>query len=325
MQKRKLGQTDLELTTVGLGTWAMGGPWQFGWGPQDDDEAVAAIREALETGINWIDTAPIYGLGHSEELVAKALKHVKDKPIIATKCGILWNNKREKITYLKRDSIRNECHNSLRRLKVDVIDLYQMHWPDPEEDIEEAFEEMARLAEEGKVRYLGVSNYNIEQIERIRKIYPVSSLQPPYSMLHHEVEDELLDYCAQNNIGVVVYSPIQRGLLTGKFNEERLANLAPDDHRRRHPDFQEPRFSAILELVEQLKVVASHNGLTVAQLAICWVLRRPEITAAILGARKPGQIGETAPASNWNLDPEAIDEIEGLLTQFQKTIKSKSK
>ena len=236
----------------------------------------------------------------------------------------MWNEKKEKVTHLKKDSIRNECHNSLRRLKVDVIDLYQMHWPDPEEDIEEAFEEMARLAEEGKVRYLGVSNFNVEQIERVRKIYPVSSLQPPYSMLHREAEDKLLDYCAQNNIGVVVYSPMQRGLLTGKFSKERLANLAPDDHRRRHPDFKEPRFSATLELVEHLKEVASHNGLTVAQLAVCWVLRRPEITAAIVGARKSGQIRETAPAADWNLDPEAIDEIEGLLARYHEELKNRN-
>ena len=249
MQTRQLGYTDLKLTTVGLGTWAMGGPWQFGWGPQDDDEAIAAILAALEIGINWIDIAPAYGLGHSEELVGKALKQTSDKPLIATKCGRLWNEKKQLVACLKKQSIRDECHTSLERLGVESIDLYQMHWPDPDEDVEQAWEEMAKLAEEQKVRFLGVSNFNVEQIKRVQKIHPVASLQPPYSMLHREAEDELLDYCAQNNIGVIAYSPIQRGLLTGKFSAERLAGLPIDDHRRRNPDFHEPRFSATLELV----------------------------------------------------------------------------
>ena len=320
MQKRKLGKTDLELTTVGLGTWAMGGPWQFGWGPQDDDEAVAAIIAAMEEGINWIDTAPAYGLGHSEELIAKALMQSRYKPIIATKCGILWNDKKEKITCLKKESIRQECINSLKRLQIEVIDLYQMHWPDPDDDVEEAWEEMLKLRDEGKVRYLGVSNFNVEQLERVRKMGQVASLQPPYSMLHRDVEDELLDYCASNKIGVVAYSPMQRGLLTGKFSHERLASLAPDDHRLRSPEFQEPRLSITLELVEQLKKIAKRNNKPCAQLAINWVLRRPEVTAAIVGARKPQQIRETAPASNWNLSKDDIEEIEKLLDEFQKKL-----
>ncbi len=242
MHSRQLGSTDLNLTTVGLGTWAIGGPWQFGWGPQDDNEAIAAIVAGLDLGINWIDTAPIYGLGHSEELVGKALRQTKHKPYIATKCGLLGNEKREKVPCLERRSIAKECHASLKRLGVEVIDLYQMHWPEPEEDIEQAWEEMAKLAEQGKVRYIGVSNFNIQQIERISKIHAVASLQPPYSMLHREAEDGLLQYCAKNNIGVIAYSPMQRGLLTGRFSRQRLASLAVDDHRRRNPDFQEPQF-----------------------------------------------------------------------------------
>ena len=321
MQKRRLGSTDLELTAVGLGTWAMGGPWQFGWGAQDDAEAIAAILKALEMGINWIDTAPAYGLGHSEELIAQALEQVSEEPLIATKCGILWNEKKEKITCLKRQSIRDECHASLKRLGVETVDLYQMHWPDPDEDVEEAWEEMARLTAEGKVRYLGISNFNVEQIKRVQKIHPVASLQPPYSMLHREVEDELLDYCAQNNIGVIAYSPIQMGLLTGKFNQARLAGLALDDHRRRNPDFQEPKFGATLELVEHLEKIAERNGLTCAQLALSWVLRRPEVTAAIVGARRPEQIIETAPASDWNLSTEDIKEIERLLAKRDAKLK----
>jgi aryl-alcohol dehydrogenase-like predicted oxidoreductase len=323
MQKRRLGKTGLELTTVGLGTWAIGGPWQFGWGPQNDDEAIAAILTALELGINWIDTAPAYGNGHSEQLIAEALKQTSNKPIIATKCGILWNDKKEKVTCLKRDSIRAECHNSLKRLGVEVIDLYQMHWPDPDEDVEEGWEEMARLADEGKVRHIGASNFNLEQVKRVQKIRQVDSIQPPYSMLHREAEDELLDYCTKNNIGIVVYSPMQRGLLTGKFNAERLAGLPIDDHRRRNSEFHEPRFGATMELVEKLKKIAECNGRTCAQLAISWVLRQHEITAAIVGARRPEQIKETAPAGDWNLSQEDITEIENLLSERQAKINSR--
>jgi aryl-alcohol dehydrogenase-like predicted oxidoreductase len=323
MQTRQLGYTDLELTTVGLGTWAMGGPWQFGWGPQDDGEAIAAILTALEKGINWIDTAPIYGCGHSEQLVGKALSQTTAKPLIATKCGLLWNDKREKISCLKRKSIRDECYASLERLGVEVIDLYQLHWPEPQEDIEQAWEEMAELAQEGKVRYIGVSNFNLGQIERIRKIAPVASLQPPYNMLHREVEDGLLGYCAGNNIGVVVYSPMCRGLLTGKFSQERLAGLPLDDHRRRKPDFQEPQFTATLLLVDQLQPIAERNDITLAQLAISWVLRRSEVTAAIVGARRPEQIAETAKASDWKLADEDIKEIEQLLAERQAKLNTK--
>ncbi len=317
MQKRQLGNTDLELTTVGLGTWAIGGPWQYGWGPQDDNEATAAILKALELGINWIDTAPVYGLGHSEELVGKALKQTKAKPFIATKCSLLWNEKREAVHCLKKESIRKECEASLQRLGVEIIDLYQIHWPDPEEDIEEAWEEMAKLKDQGKVRYIGVSNFNVEQIKRVQKIAPVASLQPPYSMLRREVEDELLGYCAANNIGVVAYSPMQRGLLTGKFSQEYLATLAPDDHRWLSHEFQEPQFSINLEFVEKLKSIAERNGKTPAQLAIAWVLRRPEVTAAIVGARRPSQIEETAPAADFKLSQEDIKEIEKLLAERQ--------
>jgi len=320
MQTRHLGKTDMRLTPVGLGTWALGGPWEYGWGPQDDEEAVGAILEALDQGVNWIDTAPAYGLGHSEELVGRALRQTRHKPYIATKCGILWNERKEKVVHLKRDSIRRECHDSLRRLGVERIDLYQMHWPDPDPDIEEAWEEMARLQKEGKVRCIGVSNFSVAQMERVAKIHTISSLQPPYSMLRRDAERELLGYCAKHGIGVVVYSPMQRGLLTGKFDYERLAALAPDDHRRRVADFQEPQFSATMELVEGLRKIAQRNGRTVAQLAVSWVLRRPEVTAAIVGARRPGQIVETAPASDWNLGKEETEEIEKLLTRRDKRL-----
>ena len=320
MRTRRLGNTDLELTVVGLGTWAIGGPWQYGWGPQDENEAITAILKAIDLGVNWIDTAAIYGCGHSEELVGRALKQTKVKPIIATKCSLLWNDKREKIGCLKAESIRKECEESLKRLGVEVIDLYQMHWPDPEKDIEEGWEEMARLQKQGKIRYIGVCNYNTAQLDRIRKIAPVASLQPPYSMIRRGVEAELLPYCAKNNIGVVAYSPMQRGLLTGKFSKKYLATLAPDDHRLKSGDYQEPEFSATLALVDKLRPIAERNKRTLAQLAIAWVLRRPEVTAAIVGARKPSQIDETAPAGDWILAKTDIAEIEKLLAERENKL-----
>jgi aryl-alcohol dehydrogenase-like predicted oxidoreductase len=321
MQTRRLGDTDLKLTTVGLGTWAIGGPWQFGWGPQDDDEAVAAILKAIDLGINWIDTAAIYGCGHSEELVGKALKQIKIKPIVATKCSLLWNEKREKVSCLKAESIRRECEDSLNRLGIDTIDLYQMHWPEPQSDIEEGWGEMARLQKQGKVRYIGVSNYNTAQLDRIRKVAPVASLQPPYSMLRRDIEKDLLPFCKKHNIGVVAYSPMSRGLLTGKFSKTYLATLAGDDHRLRSGEFQEPQFSINIEFVEKLKPIAAKAGKTVAQLAIAWVLRRPEVTAAIVGARKPSQIEETAPAASWKLSKSDIAEIEKLLAERDAKLK----
>ena len=320
MRTRRLGNTDLELTVIGLGTWAIGGPWQYGWGPQDEGEAIAAILKAINLGINWIDTAAIYGCGRSEELVGRALKQTKIKPIIATKCSLLWNDKKEKIGCLKAESIRKECEESLRRLGVEVIDLYQMHWPDPEKDIEEGWGEMARLQKQGKVRYIGVCNYNAAQLDRIRKIAPVASLQPPYNMNNRSIEKDLLGYCAKNNIGVVTYSPMQRGLLTGKFSKKYLATLAPDDHRLKSGDYQEPEFSATLSLVDKLRPIAERNKKTLAQLAIAWVLRRPEVTAAIVGARKPSQIAETAPAGDWILTKNDIAEIEKLLAERENKL-----
>jgi aryl-alcohol dehydrogenase-like predicted oxidoreductase len=320
MRTRRLGNTDLELTVIGLGTWAIGGPWQYGWGPQDEDEAIAAILKAIDLGINWIDTAAIYGCGHSEELLGIALKKTKIRPIIATKCSLLWNEKREKVNCLKAESIRKECEDSLKRLGVEVIDLYQMHWPDPEKDIEEGWGEMARLQKQGKVRYIGVCNYNTAQLDRIRKIAPVASLQPPYNMNNRGVEKDSLGYCAKNNIGVVTYSPMQRGLLTGKFSKKYLVTLAPDDHRLKSGDYQEPEFSATLALVDKLRPIAEKNKRTLAQLAIAWVLRRPEVTAAIVGARKPSQIAETAPAADWNLTKTDIAEIEKLLAERENKL-----
>lgn len=320
MKTRKLGNTDLEFTTVGLGAWAMGGPWLYGWGPQDDNDSIKTILKALDEGINWIDTAPIYGHGRSEKVVGQALKQTSHKPFVATKCSLLWDASNERIPCLKAESIREECHQSLRRLQLDFIDLYQIHQNQPDEDIEQAWEELAKLQEQGKIRHIGVSNFTAEQIKRIQKIAPVASLQPPYSMLRRQLEDELLAFCGQNNIGVIVYSPMAKGLLTGKFNRERVANLPKGDHRPKSPDFQEPRFSATLELVEKLRVIAGKNGITPAQLAIAWVLQRSEVTAAIVGARRPGQIEETAKASDIELDEADVDQIERLLEERAKKI-----
>lgn len=323
MRKRKLGWTDLELTVIGFGSWALGGGgWKSGWGPQDDEESIAAIHRALDLGINWIDTAAVYGLGHSEEIIAKALRGMSEKPIIATKCGLVWNEKGEVFGCLKRDSIRKEVEDSLRRLEVEVIDLYQIHWPDPDPDIEEAWSTMADLVKEGKIRYAGVSNFNVEQMKRIEKIHPIASLQPPYSMIMRDIEKEILPYCAEKNMGVIVYSPMQKGLLTGKFTPERVKNLPPDDHRRNDPQFNEPLLSINLELVEKLKPIAEKHGRTLAQLAIAWVLRRPEVTAAIVGTRRPSQIEETFPAGDWELAAEDIEAIEKLLQEREEKIKN---
>ena len=318
MKSRQLGYTDLNLATIGLGTWSMGGPWQYGWALQDDNASIRTILEALEQGVNWIDTAPIYGLGHSEKLLGKAIKQAAQKPIISNKCGLAWNEQQREVNSLKSNSIREQCHDSLRRLGVDVIDLYQIHWPKPNEDIEQAWEEMVKLKEEGKIRYLGVSNFSVAQIERIRKIHPVASLQSRYNMLVREIEDGLLEYCKANDIGVMAWSPMERGLLTGKFSHQRLKDLPEDDHRKTSPDFSEPKFSATLKLVDALGEIAGRNGQSCSQMAISWILHRSEITAVIVGARKPEQIAETAVASKWDMSDNDVETIQQLLTALDK-------
>lgn len=321
MQTNRLGWTDLELTTIGLGTWAVGGGgWSFAWGPQDDEESISTIHRAIELGINWIDTAPVYGLSHAEEVVGKALKGLKEKPIIATKCGRVWDEDGNISGCLKKDSIHSEVEESLGRLGIDVIDLYQIHWSIPDKDIEEAWGAIADLIREGKVRYGGVSNFSVEQLKRIHPIHPVASIQPPYSILVRGIEHELLSFCEENNIGVIAYSPMQKGLLTGTFTSERMQNLPEDDHRRRDPMFQEPELSNNLAFVEKLCSIAEKKGKTVAQLAISWVLRRPEVTAAIVGARHPFQIEETVVAGELMLSKEDIVAIDILLNECKKPL-----
>jgi len=314
MQKRRLGNSDLEVTPIGIGAWAMGGAgWQFAWGPQDDNQSIAAIRTALEAGINWIDTAAVYGLGHSEEVVARALEGVSPQPYVFTKCERAWNEKREIVPSLRAASIRRECEDSLRRLKRDVIDLYQVHWPDPDPDIEEGWCEMARLKNEGKVRWIGVSNFSVAQIKRARAIAPVTSLQPPYNLLTRQAEQELLPYCLDNGIGVIVYSPMKSGLLTGKMTKERVAALPEDDFRRRTPAFQEPQLSRNLEVVEKLRAIGARHGRTPGDVAIAWTLRHPAVTAAIVGMRSAEQAREILGARDFRLTPSEIEEIEAQL------------
>ena len=316
MKTRKLGYTGIELTTIGLGTWAHGGGgWKFSWGSQDDADSIAAIKAALDCGINWVDTAPVYGLGHSEEVLGRALKELKQRPFVATKCSRVWDSAGNILNNLSANGIRAECEASLRRLGLDVIDLYQIHWPDKGEQIEEAWATIAALIKEGKVRYGGVSNFSVDQLKRIIKIHPVASLQPPYSMLKRNIEVDLLPFCAENNIGVIAYSPLQKGLLSGKITAEYISKTGQDDHRRHDPMFNEPLFGQINIKIAALKKVAAKNNLTIARLAIAWVLRRPEITAAIVGGRTPEQIKQTAPAGDVALSAGTIAEIEQILAQ----------
>lgn len=315
MKTRQLGTSDLQLTVIGLGSWAIGGPWQHGWGPQDDNDSIRTIFKAVDSGINWIDTAPIYGCGHGESVIGRALKELKGnaKPLIATKCGLRWNDRREKVSCLDADSIRRECDESLRRLGVEVIDLYQLHWPQPEHQLEEAWAAMADCVRQGKVRYLGASNVNCQQLDRIRTIHPVAGIQPPYSMLRRDIEKELLDYCQRHQIGIVCYSPLQKGLLTGTFTMEKWLALPPDDNRKHDPHFIGETFKANLAKVEALRPIAARFGKTVGQMAIAWVLRHPQMTAAIVGARKPQQIDDWLAAADWTLDDQTLADIEKVL------------
>ena len=312
MKTRQFGNTDMEITPIGFGSWAVGGGnWAFGWGEQDDTDSIAAIKRALDLGINWIDTAAAYGLGHSEEIVAAALKGRVDKPYLFTKCSRVWNEGEQTVHgNLKADSIRREVEGSLRRLQVEVIDLYQMHWPDPEADIEEGWQTMANLQKEGKVRYIGVSNFNVSQLRRIMPIAPVSSLQPPYSLINREAEKELLPFCQQNNIGVIVYSPMQSGLLTGQMTRERVAQMPDNDWRKRNPEFQEPRLSRNLALADKLREIAMLYQRSPAEAAIAWTLQNPAVTGAIVGARNPRQVDDIVGAAEFRFNERELGEIE---------------
>ncbi len=314
MQMRKLGNSDMFITPLGVGAWAMGGGgWQFAWGPQDDDASIAAIRAALDAGLNWIDTAAVYGLGHSEEVVARALEGMAQKPYVFTKCERNWNEKREIFGCLKREAIRKECEGSLRRLKADVIDLYQIHWPEPEEDIEEGWETLMRLKKEGKIRWAGVSNFSVDHMKRCLKIGPITSLQPPYSILSPEIEREHLPFTKSHKIGVIVYSPMKSGMLSGRMTRERIAGMPPDDFRPRTPNFREPKLTRNLALVELLREIGRRHGRMPGEVAIAWTLRRPEVTAAIVGLRSPEQLTGVIGAAEFRLTEAEVGEIAGFL------------
>ncbi len=311
MQKRKLGTNGPELTVVGFGAWAIGGPWEFGWGAVDDSASIKAIHKALDLGINWIDTAAVYGLGHSEEVVAKAIAGNRDKVFLATKCGMVWDDNRKVRTHLGPSSIRKEIENSLRRLKTDHVDLYQFHWPDPQIAVEDSWQVMIDLKKEGKVRYIGVCNFDVQLLERCSLLAPVQSLQPPYSLLKQEVGAEILPYCRKNGIGVVSYSPMLSGLLTGKFDMKRLA---PDDWRRKDWKFQEPLLSKELAFVERLRPIASKYGKTVGQLAVAWVNMNPAVTSSIVGARTDFQVEENV-KSDFVIEDADVAEIDKALAE----------
>jgi aryl-alcohol dehydrogenase-like predicted oxidoreductase len=315
MRTTRLDNSDLSITPIGFGAWAIGGSgWEFGWGEQDDNASIAAIHRALELGVNWIDTAAVYGMGHSEEVVASALKTWSGpRPYVFTKCGLRWDKQGNVHNNLQAKSIRRECEDSLRRLRVDVIDLYQVHWPT--DDLEEGWSEMARLQEEGKVRWIGVSNFDTDQLRRADKIAPVTSLQPPYSLIRREIESEILPYCYSRGVGVIVYSPMASGLLTGAMTRERAAKLPDSDWRSRDPEFREPKLSQNLALVERLREVGEKYHRPPGQVAVAWVLRNPAVTAAIVGARNAEQVERNVGAAELQLTDQEVAEIEGRKVQ----------
>ena len=312
MQTRVLGNSDLHITPIGFGAWAIGGgEWQFGWGSQDDADSIAAIHRALELGINWIDTAAVYGLGHSEEVVARALADWSgQRPYVFTKCGMVWDQDRKVDYCMRADSVRRECEASLRRLRVDAIDLYQVHWPaDDPAETEEGWRELAKLREEGKVRWLGASNFNLDELQAVQHIAPVTSLQPPYSIIRREAEIELLPYCLSQRIGAICYSPMASGLLTGTMSRDRIAHLPLNDWRSRNPEFQEPKLSRNLAIAQRLRDIGQRHNASAAEAAIAWVLHNPAITGAIVGARNPRQIEGIVGGATLLLAPNEIDEL----------------
>lgn len=316
MEKRQLGNSDLYITPIGIGAWAIGGGgWDGSMGPQNDSDSIPAIHAALDHGMNWIDTAALYGLGHSEEMVARALKRRTPRPYIFTKCERVWDDKGKTGASLKAASIHRECEASLRRLKTDVIDLYQIHWPEPDEDIEEGWSTLAKLQQEGKVRYIGVSNFSVAQMKRAQAIAPITSLQPPYAVVRRDIEHEILPFCLAQNIGVIVYSPMYAGLLTGSMTRERVANFFPEDWRRNLPGFKEPALSQNLQVVELLRVIGQRHRRTPGEVSIAWTLHNPAVTGAIVGFRSPKQVAGIVGAGEFRLQAAEMQEIEIAVNQ----------
>ena len=321
MDTRQLGTTDLHITPIGFGAWAIGGPdYAFGWGPQDDADSIAAIERAVGAGINWIDTAPVYGLGRSERVVARALKALGParRPYVFTKCSLVWDGQGAISHSLKAASVRREVEDSLRRLETDVIDLYQIHWSkpwgmsEPAPDIEEGWRTLVDLQREGKVRYIAVSNFDVEEMERLRPLAPITSLQPPYSMLRRGIEQEILPYCLAHRIGVIVYSPMAAGILSGAMTRERAASLPANDWRSKNPDYQEPKLSRNLALVEELRAIGDRHGVMPGAVAVAWTLRHPAVTGAIVGFRNPAQVDGLLASATLRLGSEEIARIETL-------------
>jgi aryl-alcohol dehydrogenase-like predicted oxidoreductase len=323
MTLRALGQSDLKITPIGIGAWAIGGgKWEFAWGPQDDQESIAAIRAGLDHGINWIDTAAVYGLGHSETVVGDAIRGLRTRPYVFSKCSLVWDDSGKISHNLRAASIRREAESSLKRLSLETIDLYQIHWPalsgNPESaspgSIEEAVGALARLQAEGKIRHIGVSNFNAQQMQRALSVAPIASLQPPYSLLATEVEVSTLPFALDHQIGVIVYSPMASGLLSGSMTRERIARLPEDDWRKHSPNFQEPLLSRNLGLVETLRAIGRRHDATPGEVAIAWTLRNPAVTGAIIGVRSAQQVSGIAGATDVKFGPNDILEIEQGLT-----------
>jgi aryl-alcohol dehydrogenase-like predicted oxidoreductase len=322
MKSRQLGQSDLRITRTGIGAWAIGGgKWEFGWGPQDDEQSIAAIRAGLDLGFNWIDSAAVYGLGHSETVVGRAIQGLPNRPYIFTKCSLVWDETGNISHNLQAASIERECEASLQRLKIDTIDLYQIHWPawkGADESaspgsIEEAVGALAKLKDQGKIRYIGVSNFDVQQMQRAQRVAPITSLQPPYALIATEVEKAILPYALSQGIGVIVYSPMGSGLLSGAMTRERIRAMAKDDWRKNNPNFQEPLLSRNLELVERLRTIGQHHGASPGEVAIAWALKNPAVTAAIVGMRSPQQARGIAGAADLELTQAEIREIEDRL------------
>ncbi len=309
---RQLGNSDMHITAIGFGAWAIGGgDWQFAWGPQDDQDSIDAIHAAIDGGINWIDTAAVYGLGHSEEIVGKALKSAGAKPYLFTKSSMTWGEDRKIVQTMKK--IREEVEGSLRRLQLDAIDLYQIHWPVPDDEVEEGWATMADLQREGKVRFIGVSNFSVAQMERALKIAPITSLQPPYSAINRSAEPDILPFCLKNGIGVINYAPMHSGMLTGAMTRERVANMPDNDFRKRAKQYQEPLLSRNLDLAALMGEIGARHGVSAGVVAIAWTLHNPAITAAIVGGRSGKQVQGVLPAAEFRLSEDEFDEIGAFL------------
>jgi aryl-alcohol dehydrogenase-like predicted oxidoreductase len=316
METRLLGNSDLRITPIGIGAWAIGGAgWNGSMGPQNDSDSIPAIHAALDHGLNWIDTAALYGLGHSEEMVARAIRGRTPRPYIFTKCERVWDKDRNIGACLKAESVRRECEDSLRRLKIDAIDLYQIHWPEPDKDIEEGWTELVDLKEEGKVRWIGVSNFSVEQMKRAQAIAPITSLQPPYAIVRREIEREILPFCLNENIGVIVYSPMYAGLLTGAMTRERVANFLPEDWRRNLPGFKEPALSHNLQIAEHLREIGKRHGRSAGEVAIAWTLNHRAVTGAIVGFRNEQQVAGIVGAADFRLSRSELSRLEDVLKE----------